>query len=196
MLGVGFSLGAQYLLKYVCEEGAACKLSAALVFAAPFDCVGMINHLEGSFVGGLVNPTLVRSVQAVRMEHEELLAAAGYDLERVAAAKGMYAFDDAAIAPMMGCPSAAEYYRQASVCGGAADNLLKRLSVPTLAVSAANDPICPANVAVDAVRQALREAAGPPPPLLLAVTASGGHGMVWPSGLKASRAWACEVAVE
>ena len=196
MLGVGFSLGAQYLLKYVCEEGAACKLSAALVFAAPFDCVGMINHLEGSFVGGLVNPTLVRSVQAVRMEHEELLAAAGYDLERVAAAKGMYAFDDAAIAPMMGCPSAAEYYRQASVCGGAADNLLKRLSVPTLAVSAANDPICPANVAVDAVRQALREAGSPPPPLLLAVTASGGHGMVWPSGLKASRAWACEVAVE
>ena len=171
-------------------------LSAALVFAAPFDCVGMINPLEGSFVGGLVNPTLVRSVQAVRMEHEELLAAAGYDIERVAAAKGMYAFDDAAIAPMMGCPDAAEYYRQASVCGGAADNLLQRLSVPTLAVSAANDPICPANVAVDAVRQALREAAGPPPPLLLAVTASGGHGMVWSSGLRAQRSWACDVAVE
>ena len=43
----------------------------------------MINHLEGSFVGGLVNPTLVRSVQAVRMEHEEMLAAAGYDIEQL-----------------------------------------------------------------------------------------------------------------
>ena len=32
--------------------------------------------------------------------------------------------------------------------------------------------------------------------ILLAVTTSGGHGMVWPSGLKAQRAWACEVAVE
>ena len=31
---------------------------------------------------------------------------------------------------------------------------------------------------------------------LLAVTASGGHGMVWSSGLRAQRSWACEVAVE
>ena len=42
----------------------------------------------------------------------------GLDLERAAAAWTMAEFDDAAIAPMMGCHTALEYYRQASARNG------------------------------------------------------------------------------
>ena len=51
----------------------------------------------------------------------------------------MEAFDDAAIAPMMGCTDSGQYYREASCA-----RVLHRVRIPLLLVSAANDPIAPA----------------------------------------------------
>lgn len=61
LLGAGFSLGSSYLLKYCCEEGDACVLRGAALFACPIDCTRMGKHLESSPTGKLVNPALVRS---------------------------------------------------------------------------------------------------------------------------------------
>lgn len=116
-------------------------------------------------------------------------AAVPLDLDGAAAAKSMWAFDDAAIAPMMGCPGgAAQYYEQASCAP-----LLPRVRVPLLFVSAKNDPIAPAHV----VDRAVFTADGQQAPLLLAATAEGGHSMLWPEGWRGrGRSWSCAVLVE
>lgn len=61
LLGAGYSLGSSYLLKYCCEEGEACVLRGAALFACPVDCTRMSQHLESSPTGKLINPALVRS---------------------------------------------------------------------------------------------------------------------------------------
>ena len=96
-------------------------------------------------------------------------------------------FDGAAIAPMMGCESAVQYYREAS-CGA----LLHRVRTPMLVVSARNDPIASAD---NVDRQPF--AAEPAAPLALCVTDEGGHSMGWPEGWRGTgRAWSVEVLRE
>lgn len=274
ILGAGYSLGSSYLLKYCCEEGDACVLSGAALFACPVDCARMGDHLESSATGKLINPALVRSgatpatprapltllfrlqrqrtdgershmrasglcarvcraaariacvrrrmvgvqrrrnpacplqapnlsshtarrslshrsVQAVRVENESMLLRHGsVNLSLSAAAKTMRAFDDATIAPMMGTAGVDDYYAQASSSG-----LLRGLAVPTLFLCTANDPVCPAQIVRDVVRDALPSE----PPILLAVTPEGGHSMVWPerpTGVRADGAWGIEVLCE
>ena len=72
----------------------------------------------------------VRFVQKVKQEHGAVLEThAGIDLSAVGAAKTLSDFDGAAVAPMMGEPSASQYYRVAS-----AGRLLNCISTPTLIV--------------------------------------------------------------
>ena len=65
--------------------------------------------------------------------------------------------------------------------------------LPPRKVSAANDPITPARKAFDACN--LAEGAGATP-ILLALTAEGGHSMIWPEGWAAERAWSCGILAE
>eukprot|EP01052_Picozoa_sp_SAG31_P057019 SAG31_NODE_16648_length_701_cov_1.367110_2_plen_118_part_01 len=72
----------------------------------------------------------VSFVQAVKNEHADVLCQhPAIDLNAVSATRTMAAFDGAAIAPMMGEPSASQYYRTAS---GA--RLLHCVTAPTLLV--------------------------------------------------------------
>ena len=111
------------------------------------------------------------------------------DLRRAAAATSMWAFDDAIIAPMMDCAGGAtQYYDE-----GSSHHVLPRVRVPTLFVSAANDPIAPADV-IDSTLFTSEEGSAP---LLLAVTSEGGHSMTWPEGWRGrGRSWSCDVLLE
>eukprot|EP01050_Picozoa_sp_SAG11_P004603 SAG11_NODE_298_length_11076_cov_4.253621_11_plen_156_part_00 len=114
-------------------------LDGAVCVAAPLDCLSMSNGLSQTFVGRLMcasqkpqndtlpfistntlrarlllvhyrDPVLVRFVQEVKRSHETMLETHPYiDLAAVSAAKTMAEFDGAAIAPMMGEPSASQY---------------------------------------------------------------------------------------
>ena len=54
-------------------------------------------------------------MQRVRAQSEPVLQRhRGIDIAKVKAARTMADFDDAAIAPMMGCRTASAYYREAS----------------------------------------------------------------------------------
>ncbi|KAH9919414.1 uncharacterized protein B0H18DRAFT_1027985, partial [Fomitopsis serialis] len=50
LLGLGFSLGANVLTRYVAEEGDDCRLAAACVIACPWDLVTNSEALEGTAV--------------------------------------------------------------------------------------------------------------------------------------------------
>ena len=48
LTAAGYSLGASYLAKYVCEEGERCALAGAALFACMTDLVAGIARLGGS----------------------------------------------------------------------------------------------------------------------------------------------------
>ena len=68
LTAAGFSLGANYLAKYVGEEGDRCELSCAAVFACPLDLPLMSDNLSGGsfFSRALDRYALVPSVKRVR----------------------------------------------------------------------------------------------------------------------------------
>ena len=140
LCAAGYSLGASYLGKYVGEEGDACPLDGAALFACPTNLVEGIGKLSTELTSSIVDRlVLTRGVQAVLREYLPALETNPYDLdlEGAAAAARMEAFDGCVIAPMMGCASATQYYSEAS-CGG----LLQNCRIPTLLLSARNDVRC------------------------------------------------------
>ena len=92
LFAVGYSLGSNYLAKYVAEESGShpgtgkstCPLSGAVCVACPVDCIPMSNHLESDWLNKcFVDPQLVSYVKRVVTEHEEILSqSAGIDLEK------------------------------------------------------------------------------------------------------------------
>ena len=197
LCAAGYSLGASYLAKYVGEQNDRCTLVSAALFACPTNLPDAIGRLGEKVGAALIDQyVLVPSVQRVLRECLPHLEGAPHlDLVGAARATSMAAFDGCVIAPMMGCASAADYYRQAS-----SGPLLPRARVPMLFLSAHNDPIAPASLIDVAPFECARDA-----PLLLATTAEGGHSMGWPEGgAGASRsgsgaaggAWSAQVLVE
>ena len=193
LTAAGYSLGASYLAKYVGEEGAECPLAGAALFACPVALQASIARLGSTFARRMIDRhVLVPSVQAVMREYLPVLRTAkvALNLEAASAATSMEAFDDAAIAPMMGCASADQYYDEASCA-----HVLRDVRVPLLFLSALNDPIAPADTVdttpfVDATTSS-------PAPLLLAITRAGGHSMGWPEGWRGTgRRWGTAVLTE
>ena len=180
LMAAGFSLGSNYLAKYVGEEGEQCELSAAVCLACPVDCLMISVQLESTLLGRLMDPVLVRSVQALRRQLEHLLKEdPRYDLAAAEAAKTMHEFDGAVIAPMFEFSSASAYYRWSS-----AGLFLDQIRVPTLFLHAENDPIVASKtIKMDDFSRS--------PYLISVMTREGGHSMDWP--LASLRPWSAEV---
>lgn len=138
---VGFSLGANVLLKYLGACGRAAGRSSGLLRAAaaisiPFDLSAGAAHLERGFsrlyrrylVGKLKRKTLAKTAVLDGRVH----------LDRVRQARTFPEFDEAATAPLHGFANAADYYRRCSCARYLAD-----IRVPTLLIHAADDPFLP-----------------------------------------------------
>ena len=134
---VGISLGGNALAKWAGERGtAAAIVQACAVVSAPFDLAAGGQALGQGF-------NLVYTRMFLRTLRAKALAKAGRfpglaDRERIAASDTLFAFDDAFTAPVHGFAGVLDYWRRAS-----AKPWLVGITVPTLALSAANDPIVP-----------------------------------------------------
>jgi uncharacterized protein len=153
---VGYSLGANVLLKLLGEGGhpdirAAATVSAPIDLAAASACLLLPrNRLYQSWL-----LTMMRvEAMAGPLTEGERRAAAG--------ARSVLEFDDRLVAPRNGFASAAEYYARSS-----AAPLLDRIRVPTLVVHAGNDPWIP----MDAYRRFDWRAS----PALTLLLGDGGH---------------------
>jgi len=184
-IGIGFSLGSNYLAKFVGEEAENCLLSAAVCAGCPLDCLSMSNHFHNSTLGQLMDPVLVSNVQKVRLEYTEILKDfEEIDLEHVAKAKTMSEFDHRIIAPMFGFSCVSDYYRSSS-----AGNMLSQIRRPCLFLHAENDPIVPGKyIRMDNFRVN--------PYLIHCMTREGGHSMSWPMGYNARASWMSKVVSE
>lgn len=183
---VGISLGGNALLKWLGERGATAPLRAAAAISVPFDLAAGARHLETA-AGALYVRSFLRTLRPKSAALCERFPEARMriDLPRVFSARTFWEFDDAATAPLHGFRGADDYYTRSSSL-----RYVSRIVVPTLALSAADDPFLPAAVLEEVARAAS-------PALRLVATASGGHaGFVEGSFPWSARPWAEETAVD
>lgn len=169
---MGVSLGANVLLKWLGEQGAALPLEIrrAAAVSTPFDLGAGSRYLEKGLSSVYVRH-FVRSLRAKALAAIEKHPTLPVDRGRLMRAESFWDFDDVFTGPVHGFADAADYYRRSSSIG-----FLSRVSVPTLLYSAVDDPFLPP-IVLDRVR----EIAAGNSMLRIEFTPQGGH-VGWVSG--------------
>lgn len=169
---VGVSLGANVLCKWLGEQRdqVPAQLGRAAAVSTPFDLSEGSAHLERGF-SKVYSRHFVRKLRAKAQRALSRHAALPVDQALLARAKTFWDFDQAFTAPVHGFAGADDYYRRASSLP-----FLAAVRIPTLLLSAVDDPFLPAHV-LDRVREAARDN----PALRIEFTTRGGH-VGWVSG--------------
>jgi predicted alpha/beta-fold hydrolase len=180
----GVSMGGNVLLKWLGEREASVPeiVRAATAISTPYDLAAAADHLE-SGLGPLYTRYFLGSLKEKALRYAERYPGV-VDVDGVGAARTFRAYDDAAVAPIHGFADAADYYARTSSMG-----FLEQIRVPTLLISAADDPFLPAEI-LDEVRERS------PTCVECFFTEAGGHvgfvtGPPW-----AARSWAEDRAVD
>lgn len=161
----GVSLGGNVLLKFLGERGDSLSpnIRGAAAVSVPFDLEKGARFISEGFSRVYDRHflrTLRRKALAKLERYPDLFRAA--DLEQ---ARSIYEFDDAVTAPVHGFESAHDYYSRSSSL-----NFLERIRVPTLLLSAVDDPFLPS-----AVLDEVRAIAHRNPDLTIEFRERGGH---------------------
>lgn len=135
IIAVGYSLGANLLLKYLGEQGDAATVVAAAVVSAPLDLAATSRRLN-AWRNIAYQRYLLRYMKAEAVAPGAELSAA--ERRAVLGARSVWEFDDVYSAPRAGYRGAADYYARAS-CG----QFLAGVTVPTLVIHALDDPWVP-----------------------------------------------------
>jgi len=132
---LGFSLGGNLILKYLGEDPSAVsdRVCAAVTISVPLDLADTSRCLMQPR-NRIYHARFMRKLRhGVRVKSASLPGE--MDSSLLAHARDIVAFDDLYTAPLNGFADAADYYARNS-----ARNWLDRITVPTLLLSAANDP--------------------------------------------------------
>jgi predicted alpha/beta-fold hydrolase len=165
LVAAGVSLGGNVLLKWLGEQGARVpgELRAAAAVSVPYDLARGSRHIERGFSRVYARQflrTLKHKAAAKRERFPDLFAPDALDGVRT-----LWDFDDRVTAPVHGFASAADYYARSS-----AIHFLGAVRVPTLLLSASDDPFLPGEVLHD-----VRRVAAANPQLTADFVAHGGH---------------------
>jgi predicted alpha/beta-fold hydrolase len=147
----GVSLGGNVLLKWLGERGEAdvpAAVRGAVAVSVPFDLARGCRYLSRGF-SHVYERFFLRSLVAKARQklarHPDLFDAGALDRVRT-----LWDFDDVVTAPVHGFRDALDYYTQSSSI-----HYLSRVRVPTLLLSAIDDPFLPPEV-LDDVRSIAR----------------------------------------
>lgn len=135
LFAIGWSMGANILLKALGEDGKQSLITAAAAVSAPFQLQPCAERLRHGFSRVYQNHLIEALNQGLRRKHGPVEMLPGADLEAALEAADFIAFDNAYTAPMNGYDNAIEYYRLCS-CG----QFLRHIRKPTLVINAADDP--------------------------------------------------------
>ena len=161
----GVSLGGNVLLKYLGERGDAIdpRVVGAAAVSVPFD-LGRGSRWLGRGFGKVYERWFLDSLKRKTREkarvHADLV-----DLARLDRVRTLLEFDDLVTGPLHGFQGADDYYTRSSSL-----HFLRDIRVPTLLLSAVDDPFLPCEV-LDEVRDAARDNAR----LTTEFPAKGGH---------------------
>ena len=175
---VGVSLGANVVCKLLGEwvDRAPSQIRGAVAISTPFDLARASRYIGRGF-GAIYEKAFLRSLIPKALgkisRHSELSR-----LETVREARTLWEFDDNFTAPLHGFRDAAHYYSSSSSLP-----FLDAIRVPTLLLSARDDPFLPASVLDEVVSKAAEN-----PALETEFPARGGH-VGFTSGLLPWRPW-------
>lgn len=137
----GVSLGGNVLLKWLGEREDRVHPSviATAAMSVPFDLSRASRHIDRGFSRVYQRHFLhsLRRKALAKLERYPNLASR----ERIQSARTLYEFDDAVTAPVHGFIDAADYYARSSSI-----SFLPGIRIPTLLLSALDDPFLPAQV--------------------------------------------------
>jgi predicted alpha/beta-fold hydrolase len=137
IFAVGYSLGANMLLKLLGEQKEKCKLNAAVGVSAPMLLDVCANHMNQGF-SKLYQKRLLKDLNAAlekKYDSYEMQNLIHIKKENINKLQSFWAFDDAYTAPIHGFSSAKEYYKKSS-----AKQYLKDIEIPTLIIHSKDDP--------------------------------------------------------
>lgn len=140
LYAVGFSLGANVLLRLLEETGEATPVDAAAAVSTPFDLDACSRAIDGP--GPFQRLYRERFLRTLKHKAREKLRRfpGAFDGPAMERARTLRAFDDSVTAPLHGFRDAAHYYAEAS--SGPRLHAIRR---PTLLLSAKDDPMIPAS---------------------------------------------------
>ncbi len=175
----GYSLGGNLALKLAAEYGDAPPRQVSGVAAvSPIieigDCVRALERPANI----LYQWNFVKDLKR-RMRRKDRAWPGRFDISKLDAVKTVRQFDEAYTAPYFGFAGADDYYHRAS-----AMRIIERIRVPTLVITAEDDPFVPADAFRDPKVIGNRH-------IELAVSAHGGHcGFVGPASAEDDGYWA------
>jgi predicted alpha/beta-fold hydrolase len=161
----GYSLGGNVLLKWLGEQGdqVSSRIRGAAAVSVPFDLARGSRHIQRGFAR-VYQAHFLRSLK--RKTFEKLARFPDIaDPVRVAATRTLYDFDELVTGPLHGFRGADDYYARSSSL-----RFLSRIRVPTLLLSAFDDPFLPS-----AVLDEVRRIAERTPALVTEFVPRGGH---------------------
>ncbi|WP_297441157.1 hydrolase [Sulfurimonas sp.] len=164
LFAVGYSLGANMLLKLLGEKKEQCILNAAVGVSPPLRLDICATHMNSGFAK-IYQAHLLKDLNAALLKKYKK-----FDMQKllhlkeqeVSTLDTFWKFDDAYTAPVHGFGSAKEYYEKSS-----ARQYLKQIHIPTLIIHAKDDPFMTPEVLPNAVE--LSES------ISLEVSEHGGH---------------------
>ncbi|GMH09580.1 hypothetical protein Nepgr_011421 [Nepenthes gracilis] len=170
LYAIGWSLGANILVRYLGQESHNCPLSGAVSLCNPFNLTIADEDFRKGF-NKVYDKALARSLRKIFKKHALLFEDMGgeYDIPMAANAKTVKEFDEGLTRVSFGFKSADDYYFNSS-----SSDLIKDVRTPLLCIQAADDPIAPAR---GIPRKDIEENQH----CLLIVTPGGGH-LGWVAG--------------
>jgi predicted alpha/beta-fold hydrolase len=145
-VAMGFSLGANMLLKLLSEQPKQRIIKAAMAVSTPFNLALCANSISQGFskvyqaylLKSMVNNLLIKMRN---MDYGQLLKVTESQIKQF---KSFREFDEHITAPLHGFEGADDYYQKCS-----AQNFLKAIATPTLVVHAKDDPFMHSSIVPD-----------------------------------------------
>ncbi|HET7583962.1 MAG TPA: alpha/beta fold hydrolase [Gemmatimonadaceae bacterium] len=139
LLLAGISLGGNVLLKWLGEQGARVPavVRGAATVSVPYDLARSARYIQHGFAR-VYQAHFLRSLRAKARLKEAAFPGRVPSAARAQRARTLYDFDDCFTAPLHGFADADEYYARSSSL-----QFLGAIAVPTLLLSARDDPFLP-----------------------------------------------------
>lgn len=134
---VGFSLGANLLLKWLGEGGVELDGARAMAVSCPYDLAECAHNLESRFVHRIYRWAMIgrlrKFIDRFALAYPEVLG-----LETLKQCRTFYEFDEVVTARLHGFDGALDYWQRNS-----SSRFLSRVQVPTVLLHAQDDPFQP-----------------------------------------------------
>ncbi|CAO3629636.1 unnamed protein product [Mucor hiemalis] len=165
LIGIGFSLGSNILVKYLGEEMEKTPLIAAISVGNPYDLLSSGKVIDqGFFTRKVYSYRMAQNLKNIFLRNKDVMMTHGeIVLEEVVAAKTIREYDDACTKKMSNYTTVNNYYRD-----GSCARVIEHVRVPLLCINALDDPVSVHHcIPVDEIKVN--------PYIILAATKHGGH---------------------